>query len=79
MTAVPWYTTLALWKSAIFLEGSYKRRLAGSTDDPFFDRLEDGVPAIAERARQTAMGGRIQRLSTGRMSDFSSGARRWRA
>ena len=54
MTAVPWYTTLALWKSAIFLEGSYKRRLAGSTDDPFFDRLKDGVPAIAERARQTA-------------------------
>ena len=54
MTAVPWYTTLALWKSAIFLEGSYKRRLAGSTDDAFFDRLEDGVPAIAERARQTA-------------------------
>ena len=56
MTAVPWYTTLALWKSAIFLEGSYKRRLAGSTDDPFFDRLKDGVPAIAERARQTASG-----------------------
>jgi hypothetical protein len=56
MTAVPWYTTLALWKSAIFLEGSYKRRLAGSTDDPFFDRLEQGVPAIAERARQTAFG-----------------------
>jgi aminoglycoside phosphotransferase (APT) family kinase protein len=54
MTAVPWYTTLALWKSAIFLEGSYKRRLAGSTDDPFFDRLKDGVPAIAQRARQTA-------------------------
>jgi aminoglycoside phosphotransferase (APT) family kinase protein len=54
MTAAPWYTTLALWKSAIFLEGSYKRRLAGSTDDPFFDRLKDGVPAIAERARQTA-------------------------
>jgi len=56
MSAVPWYMTLALWKSAIFLEGSYKRRLAGSTDDAFFDRLEAGVPAIAERARQTAMG-----------------------
>jgi aminoglycoside phosphotransferase (APT) family kinase protein len=53
MTAVPWYTTLALWKSAIFLEGSYKRRLAGSTDDPFFDRLAEGVPAIAERALRT--------------------------
>ncbi len=50
-----WYTTLALWKSAVFLEGSYKRRLAGTTDDPFFDRLKDGVPEIAERARRTAM------------------------
>ena len=54
MTDVAWYTTLALWKSAIFLEGSYKRRLAGTTDDPFFDRLKDGVPEIAERARRTA-------------------------
>jgi aminoglycoside phosphotransferase (APT) family kinase protein len=49
-----WYTTLALWKSAIFLEGSYKRRLAGTTDDPFFDRLKHGVPEIAERALRTA-------------------------
>jgi aminoglycoside phosphotransferase (APT) family kinase protein len=56
MTDVPWYTTLALWKSAIFLEGSYKRRLAGTTDDPFFDRLKEGVPEIAERARRTAVG-----------------------
>jgi aminoglycoside phosphotransferase (APT) family kinase protein len=55
MTDIPWYTTLALWKSAIFLEGSYKRRLAGTTDDPFFDRLKDGVPEIAERARRTAL------------------------
>ena len=50
MTDVPWYTTLALWKSAIFLEGSYKRRLAGTTDDPFFDRLE-GRRARDRRAR----------------------------
>jgi aminoglycoside phosphotransferase (APT) family kinase protein len=55
MSDVPWYTTLALWKSAVFLEGSYKRRLAGTTEDPFFDRLKDGVPEIAERARQTAL------------------------
>jgi aminoglycoside phosphotransferase (APT) family kinase protein len=56
MQALAWYTTLALWKSAIFLEGSYKRRLAGTTDDPFFDRLAGGVPEIAERARKTALG-----------------------
>ena len=56
MRALGWYTTLALWKSAIFLEGSYRRRLAGTTDDAFFDRLKEGVPEIAERARKTALG-----------------------
>ncbi len=57
MSDLRWYTTLALWKSAIFLEGSYKRRLAGTTDDPFFDRLKHGVPEIAGRARRTALEG----------------------
>jgi aminoglycoside phosphotransferase (APT) family kinase protein len=50
MSSVRWYTTLALWKAAVFLEGSYKRRLAGTTEDPFFDMLETGVPQLAERA-----------------------------
>jgi aminoglycoside phosphotransferase (APT) family kinase protein len=54
MSDLRWYTTLALWKSAVFLEGSYKRRLAGTTDDPFFDKLERGVPELAERAWATA-------------------------
>jgi aminoglycoside phosphotransferase (APT) family kinase protein len=54
MSDLRWYTTLALWKSAVFLEGSYKRRLAGTTEDAFFDRLETGVPAIAERAWEIA-------------------------
>jgi aminoglycoside phosphotransferase (APT) family kinase protein len=53
MRDIRWYTTLALWKSAVFLEGSYKRRLAGTTDDPFFDRLKDGVPELAARALAT--------------------------
>jgi aminoglycoside phosphotransferase (APT) family kinase protein len=56
MSDVRWYMTLALWKSAVFLEGSYKRRLAGRTEDAFFDLLEHGVPAIAERAWRTATG-----------------------
>jgi aminoglycoside phosphotransferase (APT) family kinase protein len=56
MSDVRWYMTLALWKSAVFLEGSYKRRLAGTTEDAFFDRLEHGVPAIAERAWAIASG-----------------------
>lgn len=56
MSDVRWYMTLALWKSAVFLEGSYKRRLAGTTEDAFFDRLKTGVPLIAERAWATATG-----------------------
>jgi aminoglycoside phosphotransferase (APT) family kinase protein len=56
MSDVRWYMTLALWKTAVFLEGSYKRRLAGTTEDAFFDRLETGVPLIAERAWATATG-----------------------
>jgi aminoglycoside phosphotransferase (APT) family kinase protein len=56
MSDVRWYMTLALWKSAVFLEGSYKRRLAGTTDDPWFDRLETGVPDVAERAWGIATG-----------------------
>jgi len=54
MSDLRWYVTLALWKSAIFLEGSYKRRLAGTTDDPFFVKLEHGVPELADRAWETA-------------------------
>ena len=56
MSDVRWYTTLALWKSAVFLEGSYRRRLAGTTEDAFFDRLEHGVPELAERAWAIAQG-----------------------
>jgi aminoglycoside phosphotransferase (APT) family kinase protein len=56
MSDVRWYMTLALWKSAIFLEGSYKRRLAGTTEDPWFDLLEQGVPDVADRAWRVAQG-----------------------
>jgi aminoglycoside phosphotransferase (APT) family kinase protein len=44
------YQVLALWKSAVFLEGSYKRLLAGTTDDPFFKTLQEGVPQLADTA-----------------------------
>jgi aminoglycoside phosphotransferase (APT) family kinase protein len=50
LAALGWYQTLALWKAAIFLEGSYQRYLAGSTHDTYFARLEGGVPALASRA-----------------------------
>jgi aminoglycoside phosphotransferase (APT) family kinase protein len=53
-SSLGWYQVLALWKSAIFLEGSYKRYLAGSTDDAYFARLGDGVPVLAETAWRRA-------------------------
>ena len=56
MQSVNWYATLALWKAAIFLEGSYKRLLAGTTDDPFFKLLDRGVPELAEHAWKVAHG-----------------------
>jgi aminoglycoside phosphotransferase (APT) family kinase protein len=49
-----WYEVLAVWKLAILLEGSYARFLAGVTDDPFFARLEEGVPGLALRAATEA-------------------------
>ena len=48
-----WFVTLAVWKLAVLLEASYHRYLAGSTDDPFFATLEDGVPALLGHARET--------------------------
>jgi aminoglycoside phosphotransferase (APT) family kinase protein len=50
MDAVAFYVALAIWKLAILLEGSYKRHLAGTTDDPFFATLDEGIPALARRA-----------------------------
>jgi aminoglycoside phosphotransferase (APT) family kinase protein len=50
-----WYQTLAVWKSAIFLESSYKRYRAGATDDHYFARLEDGVPELARRAQDSIL------------------------
>ena len=49
-----WYQVLAIWKLAILLEGSYARHLAGMTDDPFFAEMEQGVPALAQRALEVA-------------------------
>lgn len=49
-----WYQALAYWKSAIFLEGSYKRFTSGASNDPFFAQLDRGVPALARCAREAA-------------------------
>jgi hypothetical protein len=42
--------TLALWKAVVFMEGNYKRALAGTTDDPYLKTFGDGVVEIADRA-----------------------------
>jgi aminoglycoside phosphotransferase (APT) family kinase protein len=54
---VAFYEALAIWKLAVLLEGSYKRHLAGTTDDPFFALLREGVPALARRALAVCQGG----------------------
>jgi aminoglycoside phosphotransferase (APT) family kinase protein len=48
--ALDWYVTLALWKAVVFMEGNYKRALAGSVDDPYLKSFGEGVIEIAERA-----------------------------
>lgn len=49
---LPWYEALACWKSAVLLEGSYQRFVRGEADDPFFARLESGVPELAAQAER---------------------------
>ena len=48
--ALPWYQVLALWKAAIFLEGSFRRYREGKSADPYFAGLDQGVPAMARAA-----------------------------
>jgi aminoglycoside phosphotransferase (APT) family kinase protein len=50
MQALSWYVTLALWKAVVFMEGNYKRAVAGSTDDPYLKAFGEGVVELAQRA-----------------------------
>jgi aminoglycoside phosphotransferase (APT) family kinase protein len=52
MSDLRWYQALALWKAAVFMEGNYKRSLAGATDDPYLKLFDVGVPQLAEAAHQ---------------------------
>lgn len=56
MRDLRWYTTLALWKTIVFMEGNYRRALAGSTDDPYLKQFGDGVIALAQQAEEVAFG-----------------------
>lgn len=56
MQDLRWYTTLALWKSIVFMEGNYKRAVAGSTDDPYLKQFGEGVLELARQAEAVAYG-----------------------
>ncbi len=60
MEDLRWYTTLALWKSVVFMEGNYKRALAGATDDPYLKQFGDGVLELARQAEGVALGRRLR-------------------
>jgi aminoglycoside phosphotransferase (APT) family kinase protein len=57
MRDLRWYVTLALWKSVVFMEGNYKRALAGTTDDPYLKQFGEGVAQLARQAEEVALGG----------------------
>jgi aminoglycoside phosphotransferase (APT) family kinase protein len=57
MTNIRWYTTLAVWKSVVFMEGNYKRAIAGMTDDPYLKTFGEGVLELARQAQAVATGG----------------------
>jgi aminoglycoside phosphotransferase (APT) family kinase protein len=56
MRDMRWYTTLAVWKSIVFMEGNYKRAVAGTTDDPYLRQFGEGVLELAQRAEEVAFG-----------------------
>jgi aminoglycoside phosphotransferase (APT) family kinase protein len=56
MRDLRWYTTLALWKSIVFMEGNYKRAVVGATDDPYLKTFGDGVLELARQAEEVADG-----------------------
>ena len=56
MSDLRWYVTLAVWKMTVFMEGNYKRALAGATDDPYLKHFGEGVLALAQHAEETMRG-----------------------
>ena len=57
VAALRWYVTLAIWKAVVFMEGNYKRAVAGSTDDPYLKGFGDAVEALAQRALEVTRSG----------------------
>jgi aminoglycoside phosphotransferase (APT) family kinase protein len=50
MGNLSWYQAFALWKSAVFMEGNYRRATLGMSDNPYLKGYANGVVAFAERA-----------------------------
>ena len=57
VSALNWYQALALWKAAVFMEGNYKRFTLGASDDEYLALFDEGVPALAKKAREVALSG----------------------
>jgi aminoglycoside phosphotransferase (APT) family kinase protein len=55
VSALNWYQALALWKAAVFMEGNYKRFTLGASDDEYLALFDEGVPALADKAREVAL------------------------
>ena len=50
MGDVRWYEAMALWKIIVFMEGNYRRALAGSVDDPYLTSFGEAIAELADRA-----------------------------
>jgi aminoglycoside phosphotransferase (APT) family kinase protein len=46
------YRTLAVYKLAGLGEMFFRRYLEGNSDDPLYEKMDEGVPALAERAKR---------------------------
>jgi aminoglycoside phosphotransferase (APT) family kinase protein len=47
---IAWYQILALWKSAIFMEGNFRRASTGMSDDPYLASFGENVGQLFARA-----------------------------
>jgi aminoglycoside phosphotransferase (APT) family kinase protein len=50
MSDIRWYRAMALWKIIVFMEGNYRRALAGSVDDPYLTTFGEAIAGLADRA-----------------------------
>ena len=55
MSNIRWYTTLAMWKSVVFMEGNYKRAIAGTHRRPLPEEFGEGVLELASQAEEVAV------------------------